>query len=78
MTRARDFLQALAAVLVIGMAQAACTDADDYAAPTAADIERDIQTQRAHLCEAHSWPADENAKIAYERACKGDLRRKST
>jgi nitrous oxide reductase accessory protein NosL len=76
MSRARDFLQALAAVLVIGIAQAACTDADDYAPPTKADIERDIQTQRAHLCAAEGWPAD--SKIAYERACKGDLRRKST
>lgn len=76
MSRARDFLQALAAVLVIGIAQAACTDADDYARPTAADIERDIQTQRAHLCEAEGWAQDN--KIAYERACKGDLRRKST
>jgi hypothetical protein len=76
--KVKDFLQALAVVIVIGMAQAACTDAGDYAAPTAADIERDIQTQRAQLCESHSWPADENAKIAYERACKGDLRRKST
>jgi hypothetical protein len=74
--KVKDFLQALAVVIVIGMAQAACTDAGDYAAPTKADIERDIQTQRAHLCEADGWAKDN--KIAYERACKGELRRKST
>lgn len=76
MSRATDFLQALAVVTVIGVAQAACTDAGDYAAPTAADIERDIRTQRAHLCEVDGWAKDN--KIAYERACKGELRRKST
>lgn len=76
MSRATDFLQALAVVLVIGVAQAACTDAGDYAAPTNADIERDIQTQRAHLCEVHSWARDN--KIAYENACKGDLKRRPT
>jgi hypothetical protein len=72
----RDCLQALAVVLVLGVAQAACTDAGDYAAPTKADIERDIQTQRAHLCEADGWAKDN--KIAFERACKGELLRKST
>lgn len=73
MNRARDFLQALVVVFIIGIAQAACTDDGDYARPTAADIERDIQTQRAHLCSAPGWPAD--AKIAYENACKGELRK---
>jgi hypothetical protein len=73
MSRTTDFLQALAVVTVIGVAQAACTDAGDYATPTKADIERDIQTQRAHLCEVDGWPED--SKIAYERACKRELRR---
>ncbi|WP_211440952.1 hypothetical protein [Collimonas humicola] len=41
-----------------------------------ADIERDIQTQRAQLCAADGWPAD--AKAAYERACRGELRQPTT
>lgn len=72
----RDCLGALALIALIGFANAMCEDAGDYAAPTKADIERDIQTQRAQLCAAEGWPAD--AKIAYERACKGELLRKST
>lgn len=47
----RDCLSALALIALIGFANAMCSDADDYAAPTAAHI---------------------------ERACKGELMRKST
>lgn len=42
------------------------------ASVTDTDIERDIQSQRAQLCAADGWPED--AKAAYERACRSELR----
>lgn len=71
MTHAKDFLCALAIIAGIGFANAVCTNAGEYAAPTAEEI--DVQRQMAHLCQADGWPED--SKIAFERACKGELRR---
>jgi len=75
-SRAKDALQAVGLIVAIGVALAFGTNAGDYAAPTATEIENDILSQRAQLCAADGWPAD--AKIAYERACKHELQRKST
>jgi hypothetical protein len=76
MSRAIDALQAAGLIAAIGIALAFGKNIGDYAAPTGAEIENDINSQRAHLCEVDGWPSD--SKIAYERACKSELRRKST
>lgn len=69
MNRAVDALQALGVIAMLGVAGAigAC-DSDSAESTTMHQI--------ANLCSAPGWPAD--AKIAYERACRGELRRKST
>ncbi len=69
---------AAAVIALIGFANAMCTNVGEYAAPTPSEVENDIQTQRTQLCNAEGWPDDADAKLAYERACKGELRRKST
>ncbi len=76
MSRATDALQAAGLIAAIGIALAFGTNAAEYAAPTSAEIENDISSQRAHLCAVDGWAADN--KIAFERACKGELLRKST
>lgn len=76
MTTLHNILGALAVVALLGLANALATDAGEYAAPTPAEIEADIQEQRTYLCNAAGWPAD--SKLAYERACHTELHRKST
>ncbi|AMO94535.1 hypothetical protein CFter6_1838 [Collimonas fungivorans] len=49
------------------------TNAGEYATPTAEEIEADIQTQRADLCNADSWPDEGQSKLAFERAYQSEL-----
>ncbi len=73
MSALRDLLGAVAAVAAIGAGYAFADNAGEYAAPTVAEIEADIQTQRADLCGADGWPEDADSKLAFERACRSDF-----
>jgi hypothetical protein len=55
-------LIAFAMLIVIFSAYGICSDDYDYAAPTLHDI-----------CAGKNWPIDEDAKLAYERACKSEF-----
>jgi hypothetical protein len=72
-----DILGAVAVVAAIGAGYAFADNAGEYAAPTAEEIEADIQTQRADLCSADGWPDDEQSKLAFQRACQSELSRKN-
>ena len=56
------------------IANALANDSGDYVTPTAEEIEADIQTQRANLCDADGWPDDAEIKQTFKRACSGNLR----
>lgn len=78
MKHLKDIIGATAFVALLGLANALASNAGEYAAPTTEEIESDIQTQRIDLCNADGWPDDDNSKLAYERACRGELHRPTT
>lgn len=51
-------------------------DNAEYVAPTATEIEDDIQTQHANLCIADGWLDNADSKLAFQCACSGDLAHK--
>jgi hypothetical protein len=78
MNALQNTIGALTFVALLGLANALASNAGEYAAPTAEEIESDLQTQRIDLCNADGWPDDDNSKLAYERACHGELHRPTT
>ena len=73
MSAIRDALGAAAFVAALAAGCAFADNAGEYAAPTPAEIEADIQTQRANLCNADGWPDDADSKLDFQRACRRDL-----
>ncbi|MFJ2989988.1 hypothetical protein ACIPF8_19145 [Collimonas sp. NPDC087041] len=74
MNTLRDILGAIAFIATIGVGYALADNAGEYAAPTPEEIEADIQTQRADLCNADGWPDDDSSRLAFKRACHAELR----
>jgi hypothetical protein len=73
MSALRDILGAVVVVATIGAGYVLADNAGEYVAPTTAEIEADIQIQRTNLCGADGWPDDADSKLAFQRACRGDL-----
>jgi hypothetical protein len=71
----KDTFGAVAFIALLGLANALANNAGDYAAPTQAEIDTDIEAQRVDLCNVDGWPNDENSKLAFRRACHTELQR---
>lgn len=58
-------------ILSVAAGYALATNAGDYVAPTQAESDADTAKQVARICDMPGWP--DNARLAYESACKREF-----